>query len=117
MTGNQISRFDAALRAHHQASLRRLSPRILAQLAQRRHAMLRGNGDSRAPRLAWAAAGFAVLCALALGLQLRGPAAVPGAAGMHALATAGTPHSTILDEDPDFYAWLASDVGRQLAME
>ena len=42
MNSHHDDRFDAALRARHQASLDRLSPRASAQLAQRRNAALRG---------------------------------------------------------------------------
>ena len=36
------SAVDAALRAHHADALARVSPRVRARLAQRRHAALRG---------------------------------------------------------------------------
>ena len=53
------SMFDAAIRAHHQAALERLSPRAQAQLAQRRNAALRGESMRRGYGFRYAAAGFA----------------------------------------------------------
>ena len=69
MNANHEDRFDAAIRAHHQASLDRLSPRTQAQLAQRRNTALRGEGMRRGHGFRYAAAGFAALGALAIGLQ------------------------------------------------
>ena len=118
--------FDAALRARHAAALERLSPRVQAQLAQRRNAALRGQPAAarRAHRLHFAAAGFATLCALALGLHFQPvPSQAPGAL-LPATTTAAPPThkttrapSTLLDEDPEFYAWLGSSDARRVAME
>ena len=117
--------FDATLRAHHAAALAHLSPRVRAQLAQRRNAALRGASATgpRRSRLPIAVAGFAALFALALGLRLPlAPAGtdapVPPAIAALATAPAGTPSTpTLLDEDPEFYAWLASPDARLVAME
>ena len=112
--------FDAALRARHATSLERLSPRVQAQLAQRRNAALRGNAArGRGHGVRYAAAGFAALCALAIGLQFgiaprpTAPAAANGVASAPSAAT----DATMLDEDPEFYAWLASSDAQQIAME
>jgi len=120
MIDEQTDRFDAALRGHHAASLRQLSPRVRAQLAQRRHAALRGRPASGRHRVGYATAGFAALCALAVGMQFRNPP-VTGATPASVIAAA-TPNpiradSTMLDQDPDFYAWLASSDAMQVAME
>ena len=65
------ARFDAALRDRHAAALAQLSPQVRAQLAQRRGAALRGQPPGpRQHRLRFAVAGFAALCALALGVRL-----------------------------------------------
>jgi len=114
-------RFDDAVRRHHQESLVQLSPRVRAQLIQRRNAAGRGPAVHRGLGLPASAAAFAALCALAIGLQLR-PAAVPGAGSMVETAVATVPAdgragSTLLDEDPEFYAWLASPDAQQVAME
>ena len=120
MNGNDTNTFDAAIRTHHHAALERLSPRVRAQLAQRRNAALRGTAAaSRGGHgLRYAAAGFAVLCALAIGLQVRTgpvPATMPATAGNTASTATGV--ATMLDEDPEFYAWLASSDAQRVAME
>ena len=57
-------------------------------------------------------------CVLALGLQLL-PSNREAAPAPDTIATTATPSTpnTILDEDPEFYAWLASADVQQLAME
>ena len=120
MSIDESTRFDQALRGHHHVSLHQLSPKVRAQLAQRRHAALRGTSPHRSHRLKFAAVGFAALCALAIGVQFRsppthGPAANPMVASMN--ASASRADGIILDQDPDFYAWLASSDAMQVAME
>ncbi len=109
-------RFDAGLRAHHAAAVARVTPATRAQLAQRRHAALRGDRPRATHGMRYGLTAFAALCALAVGLQLRqpeSPAAQPSLAGVEA-----TPRpDTLLDEDPEFYAWLASTDARLVAME
>lgn len=120
--------FDAAVRARHAEALQRLSPRVQAQLAQRRNAALRGQPAAarRSHRLHFAAAGLATLFALALGLHFQPvPSEAPGAL-LPATTTAEVAPpthkatrapSTLLDEDPEFYAWLGSSDARRVAME
>ena len=117
MKGNDTNHFDAAIRAHHQASLERLSPRAQAQLAQRRNSALRGAGVRRGHGLRYVAAGFAALFALAIGLQLRTMPGPTATATPPSVATASGNAATILDEDPEFYAWLASSDAQLVAME
>ena len=106
--------FDAALRARHAAALERLSPRVQAQLAQRRNATLRGETvRGRGHGFRYVATGLAAACALALGLHFT---AVPPPTPQVAATTPAT-SNTILDEDPDFYAWLASPDAQRVAME
>ena len=110
--------FDDAIRAHHTASLERLSPRVRAQLAQRRNAALRGETVRRGHGIRYAAAGFAALCALAIGLQFGTmPAPTTTAPATTSNVAVATPGATMLDEDPDFYAWLASSDAQRVAME
>ncbi|MFN3311002.1 MAG: hypothetical protein ACK40R_04740 [Thermomonas sp.] len=120
--------FDAGVRARHAEALQRLSPRVQAQLAQRRNAALRGQPAAarRSHRLHYATAGLATLCALALGLHFQPPPSeAPGALlpAATTAAVAASPHkatrapSTLLDEDPEFYAWLGSSDARRVAME
>lgn len=114
-------RFDAALRAHHATSLGALSPRTQAQLAQRRNAARRGETATRHGRgFRYTAAAFAGLCALAIGMHFQGlPTPMPGKAAAPArIASAPAGNGgTMLDEDPEFYAWLASSDATLVAME
>ena len=111
--------FDNELRRHHAAAVDRLSPRVRAQLAQRRNASLRGERVAPAYGMRYAAAGFAAICALAIGLQFglmpstSSPATTTGIASV----ATGATDTTMLDEDPEFYAWLASSDAQQIAME
>ena len=113
--------FDQALRDHHAVAVERISPRVRAQLAQRRHAALRGQ-PAAAPTsgLRHAVTGAAFAAVLALGFTLLpGTSDSPAPATDTALAgNVGAPApNTLLDEDPEFYAWLASADVQQLAME
>ena len=111
------ARFDHALRQHHATAAERLSPRTRAQLAQRRNAALRGERVAPAYGMRYAAAGFAAICALAIGLQF-GSLPAPVAPALTAAQVSATPPvGTMLDEDPEFYAWLASSDAQQIAME
>jgi len=116
-----LDRFDEALRQHHAVSVERLSPQVQAQLVQRRNAAGRGQAVHRGAGLRAGAAAFATLCALAIGLQLRTGAlpetGVPAQAVASAAAGASRTQATMLDEDPEFYAWLASSDAQQVAME
>lgn len=114
---NNDHAFDAAIRASHQTSLDRLSPRVNAQLAQRRNAALRGQAPRRGHGLRYAAAGFAALGALAIGLQFGSWRAPMAPALTAAQVSATPPVGTMLDEDPEFYAWLASPDAQLVAME
>jgi len=113
------ARFDRALRQHHATAVERLSPRVRAQLAQRRNTALHGESVRRGNGVRYAAASVAATCALAIGLQFgvmpttSTPAATTGIAS---IAT-GASDTTMLDEDPEFYAWLASADAQQIAME
>lgn len=120
MINDETTRFDDALRGHHRASLQQVSPHVCAQLAQRRHAALRGSSPHRSHRFGYVAAGFAALCALAIGVQLRNPPSPSPTTAMAITTVTATParaDSTMLDQDPDFYAWLASSDAMQVAME
>ena len=122
MNADHDNHFDAAVRAQHAISLERLSPRVRAQLSQRRNAALRGEHSTVAARghgFRYASAAFAAVFALAIGIQL-GP--VHTNSGTPAVATTAATSqdrtgTTMLDEDPSFYAWLDSSDVRQLAME
>ena len=119
--GFDEDRFDALVRQRHAESLHMLSPSVRAQLVQRRNAAARGQAVARGHGMRIGAASLATLCALAIGLQLR-PAAFPGDvapvdAAAASVAIDDRANSTMLDEDPEFYAWLASSDAQQVAME
>ena len=121
MNANDTMLLDATLRARHAASLEHLSPRVQAQLAQRRNAALRGE-SARRHGYRYAAAGLAAVFALMIGLRF-GPtppnAALEARPAVAAGTTAAEPSAnvTMLDEDPEFYAWLGADDSQQVAME
>lgn len=122
MNTGEHANFDADLRARHAEALEQLSPRVRAQLAQRRHAALRGQAQPRARRngLRYAIAGFAAIGVLGLGLQLQPARIAPPTTPSTSVATVATGETrgdTLLDQDPEFYAWLASPDAQQLAME
>ena len=111
-------RFEQALREQHALAVECLSPRLRAQLAQRRNAALRGIAPTHAGwNLRPLAAGVAMAAVLALGLQLVTRDENDGAGASGVASAAAQPPNTILDEDPEFYAWLASSDVQQLAME
>lgn len=113
------ARFDQVIRQHHANAVERISPRARAQLAQRRSAALRGEVQPRpAFGLRHAGFAFAAVFAVAVGIGLMPATQTPAPAPMpQVAATTPATSNTILDEDPDFYAWLASTEVQQLAME
>ena len=113
------SRFDQVIRQHHANAVERISPRARAQLAQRRNAALRGDVQPRpAFGLRHAGFAFAAVFAVAVGIDLMPSTETPAPAPTpQVAATTPATSNTILDEDPDFYAWLASTEVQQLAME
>lgn len=111
------ARFDAALRACHAGALDRISPATRAQLVQRRRAALRGGRPHVSHGVRYAVAGLAAVSALVVGLQLRQPALPTVPVQAQAAAEPAVRPPTFLDEDPEFYAWLASSDARLVAME
>lgn len=110
---NNQDAFDIRLRAAHAASLDALSPRVRAQLAQRRRLALATPRSQARPLLGWALATFAV-CAVAVGVfrpdtrEAQAPVRVTAAAA---------PSSDAFEDNPDFYLWLASRDADSLASE
>lgn len=121
MNANDTMLLDATLRARHAAALEHLSPRVQAQLAQRRNAALRGESARRRSRhgYSYAAAGFAAVFALMIGLRFGSapPNAALEARPAGTAAAEPSANVTMLDEDPEFYAWLGADDSQQVAME
>ena len=107
--------FDARLRAAHAASLERLSATTQAQLAQRQRRALTAQRAHSTPVLRWSMATLAVaIVAVGVFHAGRGPApAPPGVAS----TTAAAPATETIDDNPDFYLWLASSDATSLASE
>jgi hypothetical protein len=108
--------FDARARAAHAASLERLSPATQAQLVQRRRrAFAAHDAPHGRPAVRWAVATLAV-CAVAIGLlhPTRNPA--PSAPAL-AMTTTSDASADSIDDNPDFYLWLASSDAHSLASE
>lgn len=108
--------FDRRARALHARSLAALSPRVRAQLHNRRQAAA-GHPPRQPHHWSWAAAAVLAL-AVAFGAPWRSvhePASDVLAA--RAPAAAAAPALATLDQDPDFYLWLASADAVALASE
>lgn len=110
------ARFDAAMRRLHGDAVRRVPGRTLLQLQLQQPAAASRRAKPGG-RLAWPlTASVAALLALAaaMQLQLRHDEAAPVAA----MAASGADDlDTVLDENPDFYLWLASNDAYAIAME
>ncbi|GAB2511079.1 hypothetical protein [Lysobacter humi (ex Lee et al. 2017)] len=109
---------DLQARALHVESLEHVSPRVSAQLAQRRRAAL---GPRPAPRRAawpWATAAVGAL-ALVMAVQLPRPDAprpatpttMDASPVVLAVLDPAPAADALLAEDPDLYLWLASNEG------
>lgn len=124
-THNDDSRsdsFDRAMRERYLHAAQHVSPSTRARLRADRHAAARGE---RIPVRGWpmgavfgglAAAVFAV----AFGLNFNVGQALdesPAQAGNMIATVDDAPGVTALDNDPDFYAWLASPDAQLMAME
>ncbi|MFC7302255.1 hypothetical protein [Cognatiluteimonas weifangensis] len=112
---------DRAARAHHRQALAALSPRARAQLHHRLQAALAGEVRAQPPRMPAWSWGAAAALVLALAFGLRGPGTPDPAPGVGLpLATQPAAVDTApatLDQDPDFYLWLASRDAVTLASE
>ncbi|MDO5505630.1 MAG: hypothetical protein Q4F49_04980 [Pseudoxanthomonas suwonensis] len=113
--------FDARARACYRQALAAVPPQVAFRL--RPQPTRRPVTTGRSWQLGAALAGtVAAVLAVGLGLGLRDPAPsttplADAPAVTAAAATGGAPPATVLDEDPDFFAWLGSAEARQLAME
>lgn len=122
-------RFDAAMRGLHAQALSQVSAATTSQLHRRRHAALQDGTRSRRPpgwrAFGWpAAAAFASLLVVAIGLgfglqttqEQRTPAPAVADVGPQADDFDDDAYAA-LDENPDFFLWLASSDATLLAME
>ncbi|QOW21575.1 hypothetical protein [Novilysobacter avium] len=122
------SRFDAHARECHADALAHVSPHVLSRLQQARRAA--ALGAPRRHSRVWAWSGSAAVLALALGVGVqfqRAPDSTQGAsvplantadlAAGQAVAALDEVDSEVsgllaaLDENPDFYLWLAANDG------
>jgi hypothetical protein len=115
------ARFDAAMRALHRDALDQLTPAVRWRLKPARPALPRSAAEPRGARMAplWAG-GVAAVCALAVGVGLwrsADPVAPAAPAAQLVMEELDEDAATVLGEDPDFYAWLASDDADLVAME
>jgi hypothetical protein len=122
---NDDARFDTHARAAHAGSLEALSPRVRAQLQQRRRAAVAAGAPGTAGatpamhrRHGWAWLGAPAL-ALALAFAAPWRTAHDPAPVLPAVASAVAANAApaTLEQDPDFYLWLASSDAVALASE
>lgn len=124
--GTGADAVDHSARARHDQALAALSPRTRTQLHNRLQAALAGQSahgrPMRVPAWSWAAAAALVL-ALAFGAPWRNlhepPTTAAPLAAVAPAATAPAADSALatLDQNPDFYLWLASSDAVALASE
>ncbi|QOW19081.1 hypothetical protein INQ41_10555 [Lysobacter ciconiae] len=120
--------FDAQARALHADALAHVSPQVRRRLQQARHAATLGASRKHSRLWTWAGSAAVLALALGAGIQLqRVPAPAPGGSvPMASTAATSTRQSTdtvdaidsevsgllaALDENPDFYLWLAANDG------
>ncbi len=123
--GADERRFDAALRGLHAQALEQVSPQVRARLRTIRH-QAAAPARTRGAWAGWAlASGGVAALALAASLQFAGgPAPAPAAQSPALAVTEAAPASgavpaevgydpdtavAALEENPDFYLWLASN--------
>lgn len=125
--------FDRAMRDSYRQAVQHVSPATRMQLRANSHAATRGESiPARGWRFGAAFGGVAaIVFAITVGLNFNRldfnqpgwnadgtPQAGPQAASdMLATAADDLPMVTALDQDPDFYAWLASPDAQLMAME
>lgn len=112
--------FDGAMRELHAQALTQVSPRTRARLRAARTAAATQRTPMRGLR--WAlATGFVAVFALSIGLQWRGPSSTANLPTRTAVIEAANDNTggsvEALDENPDFYLWLASNDSLPVAME
>lgn len=112
--------FDGAMRELHAQALTQVSPQTRTRLRAARAAAATRQAPTRGLR--WAlATGFVAVFALAIGLQWRGPSSTANLPTQTAAIEAANDNTggsvEVLDENPDFYLWLASNDSLPVAME
>jgi len=125
MTCEMAPDLDRHARACYCDAQRHLSVRTVAELHRRRISACNGAGTNRSNtrRFAWPlAAALGSVGALALGLGVWWPHTLPAdapaaIAGLDTLDALEAINLTALDEDSDFFLWLATQDASLLAME
>lgn len=124
-TPGSDDRFDDAMRHLHVQAVPQVSTGTMAELHRRRHAVLAGQSRPRR-LLGWPiATAFASVLAVAIGLGigLHDTAPETSEQPLPMVATdapadaAGEDTLATLDENPEFFLWLASSDATLLAME
>ena len=115
------ARFDQAARGAHADALAQVSAATMAQLHRRRNAALAAPARRAPWRLPAAAFASLLVVAAGLGIGLRSLDDAPQAPASAAIPVAVDPGiETVLDDldqNPEFYVWLASRDADLLAME
>ncbi|MCY7353596.1 MAG: hypothetical protein LH470_00630 [Lysobacter sp.] len=123
---NSDDTFDRAMRDRYREAVQHVSPATRSRLRANRHAAARGESM---PVRGWplgaafgglAAVVFAITLGLNFnqGLQIDDAQPAPQAASdMLATVADDLPLVTALDQDPDFYVWLASSDAQLMATE
>ncbi len=114
--------FDHSLRQLHAVAVTQVSAQTLARLRSARHGLEHAAAPRRGRAWRWlAASAFSAALAVAIGLQfMPRPDPAPAALPLIAAAAADDDYvagSTVLDENPDLYLWLASSEAEPLAMD
>lgn len=122
-TPGNDDRFDDAMRRLHAQAVPQVSAGTMAELHRRCHAALAGEARPRRwfgwPVAAAFASVLAVAIVLGIGLQdaSHDPATTPAIASADAASADYDEAFDALDENPDFFVWLASSDATMLAME
>lgn len=121
------TRFDQAARERHADALVNVSPRVRSRLQQARLEASRAGRSTRSPAWAWTGTAAVLALAMVIGVQFR-PAPMPTPADTLVVNAAATSTGravaavddgdievaqmlAALDENPDFYLWLAANDG------
>ena len=124
---NHEARLDQAARERHADALANVSPRVRSRLQQARLEASRAGASKRSPVWSWVGSAAVLALAMVIGVQFRqAPMSIPTDAPLasatstssdRALAAADDGDVEVaqmlaaLDENPDFYLWLAANDG------
>lgn len=125
--GGREARFDRAARERHADALVDVSPLVRSRLQRARQQASLSGAAKRSPTWAWAGSAAVLALALVIGVQFQHApvptpsntplATTPAATTDRALAAFDNDDTEVaqllaaLDENPDFYLWLAANDG------